>query len=172
MHTSAMTDLSFDAAAHKLLQPRPPMARILLGCALSIVFATPVASFAQTTADPPTTPSAPAGVGFKNVADALAALKTRPGAKVSQRDGWTIITEQGGAIVWSFTTDTHPAHPAVVRRAIVVGDDGVARIEMASLCQAEKASCDRLMKDFRDLTERSSRAMKERMKSADETKQE
>ncbi|HUL66262.1 MAG TPA: hypothetical protein VLW55_16800 [Burkholderiaceae bacterium] len=149
------------------------MARILLDCALSIVIAAPVALFAQTTADPLTTANAPAGVGFKSVADALAALKTRPGAKisVSQPDAWTIITEQGGSVVWSFTPTTHPAHPAVVRRSIVVGEDGVPRIEMASLCQGERASCNRLMKDFRDLTERSSRAMRERMKSADETKQ-
>jgi hypothetical protein len=142
------------------------MARILLECALSIVLAAPVALFAQTTA--------PTGVGFKSVADALAALKTRPGTKltVSQPDSWTIITEQGGSVVWSFTPATHPAHPAVVRRSIVVGEDGVPRIELAALCQADKAACDRLMKDFRDLTERSSRAMKERMKTADETKQE
>ncbi|HTT10952.1 MAG TPA: hypothetical protein VMG60_08700 [Burkholderiaceae bacterium] len=151
------------------------MARILLDYALSIVFAMPVALFAQTAAkaEAPTTSNPPAGVGFKSVADALAALKTRPGAKISvtQPDAWTIITEQGGAVVWSFTPATHPAHPAVVRRAIVVGEDGLARIEMAGLCQAEKAPCDRLMKDFRDLTERSTRAMRERINSADETKQ-
>src|SRR5262245_14735526 len=115
------------------------MARILLECALSAVFVMPVALFAQTggTAEKPTTPGSPAGVGFKSVAEALTALKARPGAKssVTQPDSWTIITEQGGSVVWSFTPATHPAHPAVVRRAIVVGDDGMSRIEMASLCQ-------------------------------------
>ena len=132
------------------------MARILFECALSIVYAMPVALLAQTAApaDKPTTSGSPAGVGFKTVAEALAALKTRPGAKISvtQPDGWTIITEQGGSVVWSFTPAAHPAHPAVVRRAIVVGEDGLPRIEMAGLCQAERAPCDRLMKDFRDLT--------------------
>jgi hypothetical protein len=151
------------------------MARILLDCALFIVFAMPAALFAQAagTAEKPTTSNAPAGVGFKSVAEALAALKGRPGTKISvtQPDSWTIITEQGGSIVWSFTPAAHPAHPAVVRRAIVVGEDGIARIEMASLCQAEKAPCDRLMKEFRDITDRSTRAMKERLKEADETKQ-
>lgn len=151
------------------------MARILLECAVSIVFAMPVALLAQpaATAEKPTTSNSPGGVGFKSVADALAALKTRPGAKISvtQPDAWTIITEQGGSVVWSFTPANHPAHPGVVRRAIVVGEDGLARIEMAGLCQGEKASCDRLMKDFRDLTERSARSMRERMKNADETKQ-
>jgi len=149
------------------------MARILLDCALSLVIAAPGALFAQTTMEPPTTSNSQVGVGFKTVADALAALKTRPGAKisVSQPEGWTIITEQGGSVVWSFTPAAHPAHPAVVRRSIIVGEDGVPRIEMASLCQGDRAACNRLMKDFRDLTERSSRAMKERMKSADETKE-
>ena len=150
------------------------MARILLECALSIVSAMPVALLAHTAAAPekPTTSNSPAGVGFKSVADALAALKARPGAKVSvtQPDAWTIITEQGGAVVWSFTPAGHPAHPAVVRRAIVVGEDGLARIEMSSLCQAEKAPCDRLMKDFRDITERSARAMRERINNADDAK--
>jgi len=145
------------------------MTRILVDCALSIALAAPAALFAQNAvaADGPSS-----GVGFRSVSEALAALKTRPGAKVSvtQPDGWTIITEQGGAIVWSFTPATHPAHPAVVRRAIVVDEDGNARIEMTGLCQGDKPSCDRLMKDFRDLTERSSRALKERMKSADENK--
>src|SRR5262245_12315570 len=111
------------------------MARILLECALSVVFAMPVALLAQTggTAEKP---NSPAGVGFKSVAEALSALKARPGAKISvtQPDSWTIITEQGGSVVWSFTPATHPAHPAVVRRAIVVGEDGMSRIEMASLC--------------------------------------
>jgi len=147
------------------------MTRILVDCALSIAFAAPVALFAQNAAaaDGPTTSG---GVGFKSVSEALAALKTRPGAKVSvtQPDGWTIITEQGGAVVWSFTPASHPAHPAVVRRAIAVDEDGNSRIEMTGLCQGEKASCDRLMKDFRDLTERSSRALKERMKNSEETK--
>jgi hypothetical protein len=129
----------------------------------------PVAVFAQTGG----TSSSSAGVGFRNVSEALAAVRARPGAKisVSQPDSWTIITEQDGSVVWSFTPSSHPAHPAVVRRSIVVGDDGLSRIEMASLCQGEKAQCDRLVKDFRDITDRSTRALKERMKHADETKQ-
>jgi hypothetical protein len=151
------------------------MARTLLECAISAVLAMPVAVFAQqaATAGAPTTSNSPAGVGFKSVADALAALKARPGAKISvtQPDAWTIISEQQGSVVWSFTSASHPAHPAVVRRSLVVGEDGVARIEMAVLCQAEKAPCDRLTKDFRDINERSMRALRERMKSADETKQ-
>ncbi len=151
------------------------MARILPDRALPIVFVLPFVWFTQAAAaaDAPGSSGSSAGVGFKTVAAALAALKSRPGAKitVTQPDAWTIITEQGGSVVWSFTPATHPAHPAVVRRSIVVGDDGVARIEMAGLCQAEKAPCDKLMKDFREITERSSRALRERMKSADETNQ-
>jgi hypothetical protein len=150
------------------------MARIILECSLSVVFAMPVALFAQTgaTGEKPPASSSHAGVGFKTVAAALAAVKTRPGAKitVTQPDAWTIITEHGGSVVWSFTPAAHPAYPAVVRRAIVVGEDGESRIEMAGLCEAEKAPCDRLMKEFRDITERSSRAMRERMKSSDEIK--
>lgn len=143
------------------------MARILLDCAIATALLLPVAVFAQPA------PNTPSGVGFKSVADALAALKTRPGAKlsVSQPDGWTIITEQGGSVIWSFTPANHPAHPAVVRRSLLVGEDGLARIEMAVLCQGDKAPCDRLTKDFRDINERSMRALRERMKSADETKQ-
>lgn len=150
------------------------MARILLDCAISTVFVLPAAVFAQgAAAGAPTTSNAPTGVGFRSVADALAALKTRPGAKLSvtQPDAWTIISEQGGSVVWSFTPANHPAYPAVVRRSLLVGEDGIARIEMAVLCQAEKAPCDSLTKDFRAINERSMRALRERMKSADETKQ-
>jgi hypothetical protein len=151
------------------------MARIILYCALLLLFAMPAALLTQKTGteDPPAASGRQTGVGFKSVADALAALKARPGAKLSvtQPDAWTIITEAGGSVVWSFTPSTHPAYPAVVRRAIVIGEDGMARIEMTGLCQAEKAACDKLMKQFQEVTEKSTRALRERMKNGDETKQ-
>lgn len=132
------------------------MVRWFLCCALVV----PLAAFAQS-----------GGVGFRTVADALAAVKTRPGAKLTQPDGWTVITEQGGSVVWSFTPAGHPAHPAVVRRSIDVGDDGVPRVEMGVLCQGDKPACDALAKSFQTINERAMRPLRERMKTADEVKQ-
>jgi hypothetical protein len=108
------------------------------------------------------------GIGFKTVAEALETLKAIPGARVSvtKPDSWVIISEPGGMVVWSFTPQTHPAYPAVVRRAVVVGSDNMARLEMSGLCQAEKAPCDKLMAEFRELNDNAARAVQERMKGS------
>lgn len=92
-------------------------------------------------------------IGYPTVAIALEALRERSDVDVRIHDGWTIITEQGEFVLWSFTPPSHPAHPAVVRRAVIKKNDGAVVIEMTALCQAEKAPCDRLMADFEELNE-------------------
>jgi hypothetical protein len=94
-------------------------------------------------------------IGYATVAEALTALQAKPGIRieVTKPDSWTIINEPGN-VQWSFTPSTHKTYPAVVRRAIKVNTDGGVSIEMSALCQAEKASCDKLMEDFKELNER------------------
>lgn len=112
--------------------------------------------------------AADGSIGFKTVAEALETLKALPGARatVTQPDSWVVISEPGGMIVWSFTPPAHPAHPAVVRRAAVVGGDKMARLQMTVLCEAKKAPCDRLVQEFRELNARDARAVEERIKGA------
>lgn len=137
--------------------------------ALSVLAATPMALFAQL-AEPESTASSAAStasvIGYKTVAEALESLKALAGARVTitQPDSWVIISEPGGMVVWSFTPPSHAAHPAVVRRAVVVGSDKMARLQMSGLCEAQKAPCDKLMAEFRELNDRAARSVQDRMK--------
>src|SRR2546422_3457337 len=94
-----------------------------------------------------------ASIGYPSVAAALGALRVRKDVGVAVRDGWTVMTEEGGLTLWSFTPDSHPAHPAVVRRQISQ-KDGAWYVDMNTLCEATKAACDKLVEDFRVLNER------------------
>jgi len=103
-------------------------------------------------------------IGYGTVAEALSALKSKPGVRIelTKPDAWTIVNEPGN-VQWSFTPGTHKAYPAVVRRAIKVNAEGGVYIEMSALCQAEKAACDKLLEDFRELNERIRQSVQARM---------
>lgn len=95
-----------------------------------------------------------AGIGYASVASAMQQLRAKAGARVQETsDGWTIISEPGD-IQWSFTPAGHSAHPAVVRRTIRVDPDGMLRIEMRALCEAEREPCDRLVREFQAVNDR------------------
>lgn len=93
------------------------------------------------------------GIGYPSVAAALKDLKSRRDVQISTQGGWTIITDRGAGTFWSFTPPDHPAHPAAVKREIV-SKDGAMFIQMGALCEAEKAACDRLIAEFRDLNDK------------------
>ena len=99
--------------------------------------------------------SSQSGIGYATVEEALAAVKTKPGVQVeiAQPDGWTIVNEPAN-VQWSFTPSSHPANPAVVRRELKANGGGDLSIQMSALCQAEKAECDKLLEDFKELNER------------------
>lgn len=99
------------------------------------------------------------GVGFPNVAAALEALKARSDVDISVQGGWTIVEDGAAKAIWSFTPPDHPAHPAVVKRAIV-SRDGAVSVHMTALCQSRKTACDKLIDEFKQLNERMSEAMK------------
>ena len=92
-------------------------------------------------------------IGYATVADALAALRSRPGVQISQQGGWTIINEAASSTLWSFTPPEHPAHPSAVKRSIVL-KGGSTYIDMKVLCEASKSACDKLVADFQQLNQR------------------
>ena len=49
--------------------------------------------------------------------------------------------------LYSFTPESHPAHPSYVKRE-VVEKDGSIYMETSARCGAEKAACDPLIRDF------------------------
>jgi len=108
---------------------------------------------------PPSSPSSESNgssIGYATVADALTALRAKPGTEIGEQDGWTIIQEpesEKSIALWSFAPATDPAHPSAVKR-VVVERDGSVQIEMKVLCEAKKDACDELVRDFQALNER------------------
>ena len=110
---------------------------------------------ADLTASAPPASEKKSVIGYSTVAEALAELRAKPGVEIqtTKPDAWIIINEPG-SIQWSFTPSTHAAHPAVVRRTVKVNGEGGVYIEMSALCQAEKAPCDKLVEEFKELNDR------------------
>jgi len=120
---------------------------LVLTCTLSIG----PGSYAQEDLQPDDAYARQTVIGYASVAEAMEALKAKPGVHiVTKPDGWIIATEPAVYAQWSFTPEGHYAHPAVVRRLIEQRKDGEVHVEIAALCGADKAACDRLMAEFRD----------------------
>ncbi len=110
---------------------------------------------AQEAAPSPTGSSKNSAIGYATVEEALQSLKAKSGVSIAttKPDPWVIVTEPGTYTQWSFTPFGHYAHPAVVRRDDKQSD-GEVFIEMCALCQAGRASCDKLVEEFKQLNER------------------
>ena len=100
---------------------------------------------------------------YSSVSETLEALRSKPGVSitVTKPDGW-ILAAEGQSIVWSFTPIGHYAHPAVVRRELLVRN-GEAVVETRALCQAEKLACDKLIVEFQELNEHMRQNVQERI---------
>ena len=93
-------------------------------------------------------------IGYKTVELALNALKSKEGTNLSIQGGWTIIEdkEDSNLVLWSFTPDSHPAHPAAIKRKVGEKNQKIY-IQMSALCQAKKVDCDKLMQEFEQLNQ-------------------
>jgi hypothetical protein len=86
-------------------------------------------------------------IGYKTVAEALASLKQMKGVSFSSVQGWTIVTDEAHLTVWSFAPKSDPSYPAVVKRMVISTGSG-SKVTMAVLCEADRASCDNLVREF------------------------
>ena len=88
-------------------------------------------------------------IGYETVDIALQAMKNKEGTKLSIQGGWTIIEdkEDSNMVLWSFTPESHAAHPAAIKRKVLEKNQAIY-IQMSALCQAKKADCDKLMQEF------------------------
>jgi len=95
------------------------------------------------------------GIGYATVTDALTSLKSKDGASISVQGGWTIVqdSELGNMVLWSFTPESHDAHPTAVKRT-VLEKDGYISIRMEALCQSSKVACDSLIEEFKKLNDK------------------
>jgi hypothetical protein len=93
-------------------------------------------------------------IEYSSVAEALAKLSNKEGIKLNVSQGWTIITEDDGAIItmWSFAPEDSPAYPAVAKR-VFYDDQGGWYVVMSILCEANKEECDKFNQDFVNLNE-------------------
>jgi len=132
----------------KLLPMKHLVARIALASAIVACPAMTAAQVSGTLAE--LAPAALTNVGYKTVAEALAALKAMPGATVNDAipATWVVIEEPEGRGVWSFTPASHYAFPAVVKRRVALRADASVLIETGVLCEAQKAACESLVKEF------------------------
>jgi len=105
-------------------------------------------------------------IGFNSVPEAYAALRKEAGAEFSNQGGWIIANVKEGphSGIWSFTPNTHPTHPAVIKRTVVEAD-GKISISMRALCEAAKPACDQLVDDFKKLNDQIRRDFQSRSKS-------
>jgi len=93
-------------------------------------------------------------IEYSSVAEALTVLSKKEGIKLNVSQGWTIITEDNGAIItmWSFAPEENPAYPAIAKR-VFYDEEGGWYVVMSILCEANKEACDKFNQDFVDLNE-------------------
>jgi len=138
------------------------MRYLFFAIVVALVFIIPTCS-AQPATETPETIVAPteetvSTIGYPSVAKALSALQAREDVNISVEEGWTIITEPGGLTIWSFSPPDQPAYPAVAKR-VFYQESGAWFIKMDVRCEAEKAACDQLQRDFEALNESMRAAM-------------
>jgi hypothetical protein len=98
--------------------------------------------------------SAGAADEYPSVAAVLAALRADPDARFETQDGWTVVAsvERGNPVLWSFTPEGHPAHPAVVKRT-ALEKKGTGFVELTTLCEGPEAECKRLLEQFQQFNQ-------------------
>ena len=92
--------------------------------------------------------TASSGVEYPTVAAALSALRARKDVSISTERGWTIITDEKHFTIWSFAPSSYPAYPALVKRTVRDRAGGGSHIDTSVLCEAHKAACDQLVREF------------------------
>ncbi|WP_444884645.1 hypothetical protein [Microbulbifer sp. PSTR4-B] len=102
----------------------------------------------------------PSFIGYKTVLEALESLRQDLQASEPDQNGWAIFStkENGNYVLWSFSPKGHDAYPAAIKRT-VLECDGAIYIDIKALCQAEKAACDALIEQFKQLNERIAQQM-------------
>ena len=76
-------------------------------------------------------------------------LKSNPDAKFRIDKGWTIVdvNNEDEQSIYSFTPESHPAYPSIVKREIIE-KNGSIYIDMSAKCAASKEVCDELIQKF------------------------
>ena len=83
-------------------------------------------------------------------------LTKNPSAKISHEGGWTIVSkmENGDRVYWFLAPDVGNVSPAVYKKIIYASGKSELETETVSQCDAPKQTCDDLMKQFKNLSEK------------------
>jgi hypothetical protein len=110
------------------------------------------------------TPGAAKTLGYPTVAAALEGLRAMANVTVTvtKPDGWVIAVEQESRAIWSFAPSAHYAYPAVVRRNVQQRPGGEVYVQTVALCEADKLSCDKLIREFQKLNEKMGESVRAR----------
>ncbi|MGQ0383701.1 MAG: DUF4019 domain-containing protein [Gammaproteobacteria bacterium] len=123
----------------------------------NVLLATLVLGAAET---PPPAAAAPkivmdeAAFPHPSVSAAMDALLDNRDAEFTVKAGWTTVAEtvEGRPVHWTFTPETHAAHPSVVRRT-PIEKDGDIWVKVSYRCEAKPQACEALLEEFRNLNE-------------------
>ena len=63
---------------------------------------------------------------------------------------WKSYKDKNDQTIWAFTTEGHPAHPAVACN-VVGSEHGKTNIKTYIVCSADKNKCDQLSDSYREL---------------------
>jgi hypothetical protein len=83
-------------------------------------------------------------------------LSNNPSAKITHEDGWTIISkmENGDRVYWFLAPDVDNVSSALFKKVIHTGNKSELKTETVSQCDAPKQTCDDLMRQFKNLSEK------------------
>ena len=98
-------------------------------------------------------------IAYPNVDTARKALLARKDTHSFVDQGWLIVIIPSEKTIWSFTPKTDAAYPAAVKR-VVVERDGRVFDQLSVLCEASKAACDNLIRQFQQLDKKVSQDIK------------
>ncbi|KFN43697.1 DUF4019 domain-containing protein [Arenimonas oryziterrae] len=98
-------------------------------------------------------------IGYTSVREARAALSARTDVTLRPMEGgWFVVVVPSENAIWSFTPPGHAAYPAAVKR-YTVESNGAVSLGMSALCEASKAACDDLMRQFQEMNAAIARQM-------------
>ncbi|GAB4114396.1 MAG: hypothetical protein Tsb0027_03080 [Wenzhouxiangellaceae bacterium] len=89
---------------------------------------------------------------FQSVEEVYEYLRSADGVSIRTEQGWTIAEQNEDMALWSFTTEGHPAHPAVFMRQVVIDKEQIS-LRTWGICEAEKEACDMLSAEFEKLNQ-------------------
>ena len=92
-------------------------------------------------------------IKFPSVAAARQAVRGLPGIIVSTRGDFTILEDRPNSTLWVFTSQQHPAYPAVARRHVGLQGNNLS-VELGLLCESTKSACDNLFGYLQDVNKK------------------